>query len=112
MVCHFRAADPTVGGQGASLAPVFHPTIVQRLDFQPPIAVLNVGVVTNVTFIDGEDLIEPGWRTDDRSIRSRRKPSPISPYGASVAYRITLRGTASAHRRHADETPRWPDIND
>jgi 1,6-anhydro-N-acetylmuramate kinase len=50
MVCHFRAADAAVGGQGASLAPMFHPTLVRRLGFQPPIWVLNVGVVTKLIF--------------------------------------------------------------
>ena len=57
MVYDFRAADIAAGGQGAPLAPVLHRALVRRLDFAPPVAVLNIGGVANVTFIDGEDLI-------------------------------------------------------
>ncbi len=57
VVYDFRAADMAAGGQGAPLAPVFHRALVRRLDFAPPIAVLNIGGVANVTFIDGENLI-------------------------------------------------------
>jgi len=57
VVYDFRAADVAAGGQGAPLAPVFHRALVRRMDFAPPVAVLNIGGVANVTFIDGEDLI-------------------------------------------------------
>ena len=57
VVYDFRAADMAAGGQGAPLAPVFHRALVRRLDVAPPVAVLNIGGVANVTFIDGEDLI-------------------------------------------------------
>ena len=57
VVYDFRAADVAAGGQGAPLAPVFHRALVRRLDVAPPVAVLNIGGVANVTFIDGEDLI-------------------------------------------------------
>ncbi len=57
VVYDFRAADVAAGGQGAPLAPVFHRALVRRLDFAPPVAVLNIGGVANVTYIDGEDLI-------------------------------------------------------
>ena len=49
VVCDFRAADVAAGGQGAPLAPVFHRALVRRLDREPPVAVLNVGGVANVT---------------------------------------------------------------
>jgi anhydro-N-acetylmuramic acid kinase len=57
VVYDFRAADMVAGGQGAPLAPIFHRALVQRSGRQSPVAVLNVGGVANVTFIDGEDLI-------------------------------------------------------
>jgi len=57
VVYDFRAADVAAGGQGAPLAPVFHRALVRRLGVAPPVAVLNIGGVANVTFIDGEDLI-------------------------------------------------------
>jgi anhydro-N-acetylmuramic acid kinase len=53
----FRAADVAAGGQGAPLAPVFHRALVRQFDGAAPVAVLNVGGVANVTFIDGDELI-------------------------------------------------------
>jgi anhydro-N-acetylmuramic acid kinase len=57
VVYDFRAADVAAGGQGAPLAPIFHQALVRRLGREAPVAVLNVGGVANVTFIDGEQLI-------------------------------------------------------
>jgi anhydro-N-acetylmuramic acid kinase len=57
VVYDFRAADVAAGGQGAPLAPVFHQALVRKLGRQPPVAVLNVGGVANVTFIDGEQIV-------------------------------------------------------
>jgi anhydro-N-acetylmuramic acid kinase len=57
VVYDFRAADVAAGGQGAPLAPVFHRALVQQLDRASPLAVLNIGGVANVTFIDGDQLI-------------------------------------------------------
>jgi anhydro-N-acetylmuramic acid kinase len=49
----FRAADVGAGGQGAPLVPVFHRALANALDKAHPIAVLNIGGVSNVTVIDG-----------------------------------------------------------
>jgi anhydro-N-acetylmuramic acid kinase len=57
VVYDFRAADVAAGGQGAPLAPVFHRALVRRLQRAAPVAVLNVGGVANVTYIDDERLI-------------------------------------------------------
>jgi anhydro-N-acetylmuramic acid kinase len=57
VVYDFRAADVAAGGQGAPLAPIFHRALVRRLDVAAPVAVLNIGGVANVTFIDGDALI-------------------------------------------------------
>jgi anhydro-N-acetylmuramic acid kinase len=57
VVYDFRAADVAAGGQGAPLAPVFHRALVRRLQRPSPIAVLNLGGVANITYIDGEGLI-------------------------------------------------------
>jgi anhydro-N-acetylmuramic acid kinase len=57
VVYDFRAADVAAGGQGAPLAPVFHRALVRRLGRTPPVAVLNLGGVANVTYIDGDQLI-------------------------------------------------------
>ena len=57
VVYDFRAADVAAGGQGAPLAPIFHRALVRQLQYAPPIAVLNIGGVANVTYIDGDELI-------------------------------------------------------
>lgn len=50
----FRAADVAAGGQGAPLVPVFHRALARALDRPHPIAVLNLGGVANITYIEGE----------------------------------------------------------
>ncbi|MGN6750570.1 MAG: anhydro-N-acetylmuramic acid kinase, partial [Xanthobacteraceae bacterium] len=57
VVYDFRAADVAAGGQGAPLAPVFHRALVRQLQRASPVAVLNIGGVANITYIDGEELI-------------------------------------------------------
>ncbi|RKE73772.1 anhydro-N-acetylmuramic acid kinase [Pseudorhodoplanes sinuspersici] len=53
VVYDLRAEDVAVGGQGAPLVPVYHRALVNMLDRPRPVAVLNIGGVANVTFIDG-----------------------------------------------------------
>ncbi|HZP69083.1 MAG TPA: anhydro-N-acetylmuramic acid kinase [Pseudolabrys sp.] len=71
----FRAADVAMGGQGAPLVPVFHQALARTLDRPHPIAVLNVGGVANVTFVDGGDPIAcdtgPGNALIDDFMRAR-----------------------------------------
>jgi anhydro-N-acetylmuramic acid kinase len=71
----FRAADVAAGGQGAPLVPVFHQALARDLDSPHPIAVLNVGGVANVTFVDGGDPIAcdtgPGNAPIDDFMRAR-----------------------------------------
>jgi anhydro-N-acetylmuramic acid kinase len=75
VVYDFRAADVAAGGQGAPLAAVFHRALVRRSGHEPPVAVLNIGGVANVTFIDGGDLIAcdvgPGNALLDDFVRLR-----------------------------------------
>jgi len=75
VVYDFRAADVAAGGEGAPLAPVFHRALVRRLDRAAPVAVLNLGGVANVTFIDGDTLIAcdtgPGNAPIDDFVRLR-----------------------------------------
>jgi anhydro-N-acetylmuramic acid kinase len=54
VVYDLRAADVAAGGQGAPLVPVFHRALVQLLPRLHPIAVLNLGGVANITYIDRE----------------------------------------------------------
>jgi anhydro-N-acetylmuramic acid kinase len=53
----FRAADVAAGGQGAPFVPVYHRALAQALGRDGPIAVVNIGGVSNVTYIDGDDVL-------------------------------------------------------
>jgi len=53
----FRAADVAAGGQGAPFVPVYHRALAQSLDRENPIAVVNIGGVSNITYIDGSDTL-------------------------------------------------------
>ena len=54
VVYDFRAADIGAGGEGAPFVPVYHRALVRQLDEPRPIAVLNVGGVANLTYLDGD----------------------------------------------------------
>ncbi len=51
----FRAADVEAGGQGAPFVPVYHRALAQSLQREGPIVVANIGGVSNITYIDGDD---------------------------------------------------------
>jgi len=75
VVYDFRAADVAAGGEGAPLAPAFHRALLAGLDWDRPVAVLNIGGVANVTYIDGDELIAcdtgPGNALLDDFVRVR-----------------------------------------
>jgi anhydro-N-acetylmuramic acid kinase len=53
----FRAADVEAGGQGAPFVPVYHRALAQSLEREGPIAVVNIGGVSNITSLDGRDTL-------------------------------------------------------
>jgi anhydro-N-acetylmuramic acid kinase len=53
----FRAADVEAGGQGAPLVPVYHRALAQSLEREGPIVLVNIGGVSNITYIDGNDTL-------------------------------------------------------
>lgn len=55
VACDFRTADVAAGGEGAPLAAVYHPARARRSKLSPPLAVLNIGGVANVTWWAGGD---------------------------------------------------------
>nr|WP_301183100.1 anhydro-N-acetylmuramic acid kinase [Sphingomonas quercus] len=55
VVDDFRSADVIAGGQGAPLIPVYHRALTA--DGAPPLAVLNLGGVGNVTFIGADGAL-------------------------------------------------------
>jgi anhydro-N-acetylmuramic acid kinase len=89
VVYDFRQADIEAGGQGAPLVPAFHRAIVNTIDRRHPVAVLNIGGVANVTFIDGaRDVVAcdvgPGNALIDDFIR-RRTGAPYDDNGDVAA---------------------------
>lgn len=76
----FRAADVAAGGQGAPFVPVYHRALAQSLEREGPIVVVNIGGVSNITYIDGADTLiacdtGPGNALlDDFMLRTMSKP--------------------------------------
>ncbi len=53
VVYDFRSADVAAGGQGAPLVPLYHQALVRNLaDKGGPLAVLNIGGIANLTWLD------------------------------------------------------------
>src|SRR3954452_24108098 len=53
----FRAADVAAGGQRAPFVPVYHLALAQSLEREGPIVVVNIGGVSNITYVDGTDIL-------------------------------------------------------
>src|SRR3989440_4335298 len=76
----FRAADVAAGGQGAPFVPVYHRALAQSLEREGPLAVVNIGGVSNLTHIDGVDTLiacdtGPGHALlDDYMVRMTDQP--------------------------------------
>jgi anhydro-N-acetylmuramic acid kinase len=76
----FRAADVAAGGQGAPFVPVYHRALAESLQREGPLAVVNIGGVSNITYIDGADILiacdtGPGNALlDDFMLRTMSKP--------------------------------------
>lgn len=118
IVYDFRAADVAAGGQGAPLAPIFHQALVRQLGREPPVAVLNVGGVANVTFIDGDALIAcdtgPGNALLDDFLRVRTG-RPLDTDGRQAAAGTVNEQTIEsllAHPFFALPPPKSLDRND
>ena len=112
----FRAADVAAGGQGAPFVPVYHRALAQSLEREGPIVVVNIGGVSNITYIDGADTLiacdtGPGnallddymFRTHEPAVRLR------GPHGGAGQGRCGLdqpRAAASVLRAAAAEIAR------
>ena len=119
VVFDFRAADVAAGGQGAPLVPVFHRALAGRIDRPHPIAVLNLGGVANITYIDGDgDPVAcdtgPANALIDDFFRERTG-APRDEDGASAAAgRVDLAAVQKllAHPFFAQACPKSLDRND
>lgn len=58
VIYDFRTNDVQSGGEGAPLAPVYHRALAKTAGLEPPFVILNIGGVSNVTWIgQGEEDI-------------------------------------------------------
>ena len=59
VVNDFRAADVAAGGQGAPFAPLYHRALARTMKpaLAPPVAVLNLGGVANITWIGNDNRL-------------------------------------------------------
>ena len=55
VVWDFRTADVAAGGEGAPLAPLYHHACALWAGIREPVAVLNLGGVSNLTWLDPHD---------------------------------------------------------
>jgi anhydro-N-acetylmuramic acid kinase len=117
VVYDFRAADVAAGGQGAPFVPVFHRALVRLLDQPGPIAVLNIGGVANLTYIDGAALIAcdigPGNALIDDFLRLRTGSPHDSDGRAAAAGQVDTAVIARvlAHPFFAKPPPKSLDRN-
>ena len=58
IVCNFRNNDIANGGQGAPLTPIFHKLIQKKINSILPVAFVNIGGISNITYIDSENEIK------------------------------------------------------
>lgn len=69
-----RLADMAAGGQGAPLVPVFHQALA--LGLPQPLCFLNIGGVSNLTYVDGERIaafdVGPGNALIDDWVRGHQ----------------------------------------
>tara|TARA_B100000242_G_scaffold140499_1_gene99779 strand:- start:171 stop:1280 length:1110 start_codon:yes stop_codon:yes gene_type:complete len=57
VIFDFRKKDLINGGQGAPLAPIYHKYILKELKTSLPSCLLNIGGISNITYVDKKHLI-------------------------------------------------------
>ncbi len=57
VVADFRAADMVAGGQGAPLVPVYHRALARIGEVPLPVAFVNIGGISNITWIGSADAL-------------------------------------------------------
>ena len=57
IVYDFRNADIKNGGQGAPIVAIYHKALVQYSQYPAPVAVVNIGGIANLTYINNNSLV-------------------------------------------------------
>jgi anhydro-N-acetylmuramic acid kinase len=88
VVNDFRSADVKAGGQGAPLVPLYHAALSRKSALAPPIVLVNIGGVANVTYISGDLVLAfdtgPGNAPIDDWMHTH-KAVPVDEDGAFAA---------------------------
>jgi anhydro-N-acetylmuramic acid kinase len=123
VINRFRDADMRCGGQGAPFAPAYHRALILAHRIEPPVAILNVGGVSNVTLVCGDDIhafdCGPGNALIDDWVRARAgmpydEGGKLAACGTVDARALanlmnhpffSIRGTKSLDRNHFSVEP-------
>ena len=78
VVSNFRENDILNGGQGAPLTPLYHQLILTKIKSSLPAAIINIGGISNITYIEKYDKIVsfdtgPGNYLIDQWIQTKTK---------------------------------------
>jgi anhydro-N-acetylmuramic acid kinase len=120
VIYDFRAVDVAAGGEGAPMVPIFHSALARMLDRRQPVAVLNLGGVANLTFVDGDNNGEliacdtgPGNALIDDFIRLRTGNARDDDGRAAAAGKVDEAAVARvlAHPFFARRPPKSLDRN-
>ena len=57
IIFNFRENDILNGGQGAPLTPLYHQLILNKIKLNPPLALINIGGISNISYMKGYDKI-------------------------------------------------------
>jgi anhydro-N-acetylmuramic acid kinase len=57
VIYNFRENDIKNGGQGAPLVPIFHKLLQKKLKLKMPLAFLNIGGISNLTYLNKDEEI-------------------------------------------------------
>ena len=57
VINNFRSADVAAGGHGAPLVPLYHQALVKSAGIKEAIAIINIGGVSNVTYVGLDDTL-------------------------------------------------------
>lgn len=68
VVYDFRSDDVARGGEGAPLIPIYHYAIAQERHFKKPIAFVNIGGVSNVSYVNASMPADEGLLAFDCGI--------------------------------------------
>ena len=77
VVSNFRNNDIANGGQGAPITPLYHQLILNKIKLDFPSAIVNIGGISNITYIEKNNIISfdmgPGNFLIDQWIKQNTK---------------------------------------